>query len=179
MSFRDSALLLAWVVLVVAVLGVIGLARAVNMMHRRLNEGVISPRRLAQGDVLRLPDNLRHQVGECAIILFVSAGCGSCQRAVDYMRQHFEDISALELLVLWSGDAPAGYGGVGLTYQDAVFQELHVAYTPFSCLIMDERVAVVDAVASPAALEHFRRNIERQLSTRRLPVLQPARDGKA
>ena len=91
MEPRDALLLLSWVALTILTVGVIGLARAVNMLHSRIAEGVVGPRRLTAGDTVQLPSGLRESLTQDAVlILFVTAGCQSCVQAVKELKRYVE-----------------------------------------------------------------------------------------
>jgi hypothetical protein len=176
MEPRDALLLLSWTAITFLALGMVGLARAVNMLNGRLAESVVGPRRLTPGDKVQLPSEVRASLThDAVIVLFVTAACRSCLHAVEALQEYGQSRSDLDLLVLWRDERPDEYPAVGLVGQASVFEELKVSYTPFACLVVGSQLELASAVASSSLLDRFRNaatmHLNQALST------QPATTG--
>lgn len=166
MDVRDSLLVLTWIALALLALGLVGLSRAVNLLAKRLAEGVVSPRRITEGDRLALPDLGVPEQG-VGLLAFVTKECASCHRAVDVFQAYARINSGVILTVLWRGDAPSPFVGSGPVQQGTLFDELHVGFTPFAVLTVDGIVVETAAVGSPSALGRFAASLDAWLTNPR------------
>lgn len=152
MSPETSFAVLTWLVLALLTAGLVGCLRALSALRASIEDRMGTPRRLAVGDTVRLPAGLAASRTErlCAM-LFVRAGCRSCEAALERFSPHLSGSPGRELLVLWQGDPDPRWPGVPQA-QDA-FEALSVGVVPFFALLDGDRVIARGGLGSRELLD--------------------------
>jgi hypothetical protein len=159
MSVTTAALVLAWVAIVALAAALAACVRALRFHEARLAQIAATPRRLAPGDRVRLPSEVRAAAGDRALLLFVSRDCRSCLAAVRRLGALAAGTD-LPVVALWKGAAPPEgvplHGSVThVERQAAGFEDLRVGLLPTAVLVRKDRVVAAGAVGSPAAVEEL------------------------
>jgi hypothetical protein len=146
MSFEASALVLAWVAIVLLALGLAGLLRQVQLLSRgRVAEGAPgtapahTPRDLVgfrlprQGPLAELVDPAAHRT----VLAFVSPGCPSCTQTLEQLAAA-PDVTAgsVAVVAVSTGScdpAEAALGGAGRCVPQgrSLLEQLRVPATPY------------------------------------------------
>lgn len=165
MSFLESAVLLAWVALVLLALGLAGLLRQVTVLTRgqagqaagtgraagspRSTRDLIGFRLPAHGDLASLVEPGAHRT----VVTFVSPGCSSCAVTLAGLTE-VPDVrnGSVALVAVSTGscdpavDALAGTGRC-LAQGRALLEQLHVPATPY--LVAVDGAGTIVAAALP------------------------------
>jgi hypothetical protein len=157
-SFEQSALMLAWIAIVLLAFAMSGLMRQIHAVTRAIQGG----RSLVAGPTTGLLAPRIPQLDGSAesVLLFVEPGCSSCDHAlttVTHAAAGSTDDRAY--VVLYRDSAPENGERPGLTtlsHASRVFDALNVAITP-TIVILNERrrVAASAPVGSPEVLEEL------------------------
>lgn len=148
MSFQTSAVLLAWVAIVLLALGFAGLLRQVMVLSsRRLGtesgaeatgparstRDLVGFRLPADGQLAALPDPHAHRT----VVAFVSPGCPSCTQTLQGLAAAPDVASgSVAVVAVSTGScepATAALGGTGRCVPQgrALLEQLHVPVTPY------------------------------------------------
>ena len=159
MSFMESAVLLAWVALVLLALGLAGLLRQVTVLTRgqaggtassggspRSTRDLVGFRLPAHGDLATLVEPGAHRT----VVAFVSPGCSSCAVTLSGLAEvpDVRDRSVALVAVSTGSCEPAleNLAGTGrcIGQGRAVLEQLHVPATPY-LLALDASSTIVEA----------------------------------
>jgi hypothetical protein len=158
-SFHDSALLLAWVAIVLLGLAVAGLVRQVHALTTPQSGRPYGP---PVGGRAHVPRRLRGLVegnDATTVLLFAEAGCESCERVVPRFAAFCAtEAGAREHALVYDGaaGAAAGPGLRVLEHQAETFDRLAVPATPFAVSLSPDAVVVAAGpVGSPEALDAY------------------------
>lgn len=150
MSFLESAVLLAWVALVLLALGLAGLLRQVTVLSRsrvgqsgaapaaagsgpRSTRDLVGFRLPAHGDLAGLVEPGAHRT----VVVFVSPGCSSCSQTLTALAASPEvSGGSVAVVAVSTGScepAEADLGGTGrcIAQGRALLDQLHVPATPY------------------------------------------------
>lgn len=156
MSLHSSLLILYGVLLVGLGIGLAGCLRAIRLLHGRIAESMGIPRRLSVGDRLALPSSIASAAGTAPyVLIFGTASCRSCRRAIDAIRAHARD-TGISAIGLWQSDVPSlEHGGADFADQAEAIAALNVGIMPFAVLVENGKVAARGAVGSDGARREF------------------------
>jgi hypothetical protein len=150
MSFETTALLIAWVAIVLLALVVAGLVRQVHA----LNHG--APRSpeigLQPGSTAPNASRLEHVPGEPLLVLFLSTECGTCSDIFEVVRKM---PVAASIRAVYEAGGPAEDPGELRIIDNAkgLFTSFRVPVTPYAVLIdSNARVSKAEPVGSTRAL---------------------------
>jgi hypothetical protein len=147
MSFYGSALLLAWVAIVLLGLTVSGLVRQVHALRsghqpERLEADLVT------GTQAPIVDGLAWDRQRTNVLLFVDASCHSCAQVLPYLdtlaRERSGDIAFAALFAAHDGDFRTDHVRV-LTRQARAFERYQVPLTPFGVKVSPEGVLIAAA----------------------------------
>lgn len=128
MAFRDSALLLAWIAIVLLAFGMSGLIRQMRVMANGMS---VQPRRIGRG--LPIPSG---PGVEATVVLFAEAGCSACEAVAPEATRMASRLRAqgapVDLLAVFSGSATEGWHGMQTLEERANwFDDAGVSMTPY------------------------------------------------
>jgi hypothetical protein len=156
MSFQTTALVLAWVAIVLLGLALSGLLRQIHLLRL----GQVRPQ-LHSGPVVGMPapelgrDNRRPRT---AVLLFSDRGCASCDRLLPEFEALAREDDGLEFKVLFPG-SPNGFesGHVDiLGGQAETFARFRIPATPYGVAVDSEgTVAAAGPIGSSSLLREF------------------------
>ncbi len=158
MSFITSALVLAWLAIVVLAMGFAGLLRQVMVLSRRQTGPATSSRTASDLIGFTVPASgelaaLRHPQARATVVAFVSPGCPSCAQTLQALAAMPEAGSAsLALTAVSTGScAPAadvlGDGPTCIAQGRPVLERLQVPATPY--LMVLDRAGTITAAMLP------------------------------
>ncbi|WP_114592046.1 hypothetical protein [Euzebya pacifica] len=152
MSPETSFAVLTWMAIAVLTAGLVGCLRALSALRASVEDRMGTPRRLAVGDTIRLPAGLLSTRTErrCAL-LFVRAGCRSCETALERLTPCMDEMPDAELLVLWQGEPDPRWPGVPQAAE--AFEALNVGVVPFFALLEGNRVIARGGLGSRELLD--------------------------
>lgn len=156
MALRDSALILAWILLVLLLLAFAGCARALHLLHAKLSEASIAPRRMRPGDSLVLPAELRQRLGnqDRVILVLGRQECRSCLAAANHLLAVATNAN-VPLLLLWSGESPEALAHTSVANQAETFELLSVRFLPYAIDLQAGKVNSCGGVGDPKSLRDF------------------------
>jgi hypothetical protein len=157
-SFEQSALMLAWIALVLLAFAMSGLMRQIQAVTRAIHGG----RSLVAGPTTGLLAPRIPQLDGAAesVLLFVEPGCSSCDQALTTIsRAAARSTDNRAYVVLYRDSAPEDGeqpGVATVSYASRMFEALNVAITP-TIVVLNEhrRVAASAPVGSPEMLEQL------------------------
>jgi hypothetical protein len=148
MTVELTAILLAWVAIVLLGLALAGILRQLHELRAQvrpvLRSGGPEPGQ-------PLPPEF---AGTCGLLLFASRTCGACARVLPEAARVARLHSNWSVEVLYRGEPDAvDLPGVRVRgAQHALFEALDVSVTPFAVIIADGQVVAGAPTGSPAAL---------------------------
>jgi hypothetical protein len=156
MDFLVSAVVLAWVAIIILTLAMAGLLRQVRLLSTpRPTNAHFGPARRSKAPTLR-PDN-DPSFGHDTVILFLDAGCDSCDRrlalADDLATRPAADVRFVAVFRAGRAEGVHGDNVALIEHGAALFDEYAVPLTPLGVAITKDRVVVQTApLGSDAAL---------------------------
>lgn len=157
LSFEQSALLLAWVAIVLLALAMSGLLRQVHALTEALQGGRRTAVGPAAGTVVPKLAGLDGVAR--SLLLFVEPACPACDRALERLVTAARNGSdSVGYLVVYRGDATAvqDTAVTTITHADRVFSDLGVTVTPTAVALDERRTVIASApVGSPELVEQF------------------------
>lgn len=156
MSLHSSLFVLFGVLLIGLGIGLAGCLRAIRLLHGRVSESMGTARRLSVGDRLALPSAIADTTGPTPyVLLFGTATCRSCHRAIEALRVHTRD-TGIPAVGLWQSDIPLlEPGGTDFADQADAIAALNVGILPFAVLVENGVVSARGAVGSDSARGEF------------------------
>jgi hypothetical protein len=157
-SFEQSALLLAWVAIVLLAFAMSGLLRQVHALTQAMQRG----RTLAGGPTTGMT---APKIGDAdgarrSVLLFVDHGCSSCDEAIATLARERQANSHDDAYVVLYRNAPNGGPPppdvTVVPHAARLFDDLNVVVTP-TLVVLDERRQVIASapVGSRDALNEF------------------------
>jgi hypothetical protein len=157
LDFDTSALILAWVVIVLLSLGMAGILRQVQALASRRSDGVGGMGPIV-GTKLRVMDGVVDLDADVSILVFLDTQCESCQWVLPELGERRIHSPQVRIRALYRGLASGeAIGDVDVVdEQDAVFRRLGISATPFAVGVTSSgRVVASDVIGSPAGLHAF------------------------
>lgn len=158
MSFELTALLLAWVAILLLALAVSGLLRQVRALNLRPT-AVRLETNTAVGKTIALDTSMLDGHAPIAVLLFVTPDCQVCQaRLQDLEKLTASDTIGFSVAAVFPG-AANGFRSSSirvLENQKEVFERLQIPVTPFGVVLSKEGVVIRSApVGSPEAVREL------------------------
>jgi hypothetical protein len=157
-TFEQSALLLAWVAILLLAFALSGLMRHVYALHKSIHGGRSATAGPPAG--MTAPHHPALRTDRHSLLLFADPSCDACDGAITAIADaHKRGPDNMQYAVLYRGTAPNAHGPAGLAVIPDVpdlFSALNIAVTPTAVLLDERRRVIASApVGSTRALTEF------------------------
>lgn len=159
MGFWESAVLLAWVAIIVTALVVYGLSRQVALFLSR--GAAVSVTGRWQLDTL--PAELLPNDGDAALVLFVSSDCPKCSERLADLAQEVRGRPASDIVLAYGADddGPMPVSGARSVRLEGPLETLGVVATPYGIVTLtDGSIAGSGPIGSRDALRAMLRTMD-------------------
>lgn len=140
MTFEQSALLLAWVAILIMALALTGLLRQLRGMNRRTQSTVLETDRW-----LDVPEEMKASLkldnASPALLLFVTPGCKACEARLRELAPLAAEEESVSFAAVFPEHANGFEGGgriAKLEHKQTVFSQLRVPLTPYGVVLSRE-----------------------------------------